>query len=306
MSDESIANPQQNEPKAKKEECLNPGIPQSNPPASTSQKQEKESSKKINYRKYVMWPVIAIIAVWAGIRWLLKLFDSHSSSVSALATVAIVGLTYVYVEYSKKQWEIAQDTLQLSQRAYVTLGKKDGVIADFVVPKDPNQNAEVVIYFQNSGHLPAKFAWGTVVPLLTKDSKNRSTGINYTHPYQGFSRMKDRKTGSVTEQGESSQIAGDSVLVSTLGVISQKDLADLPANDMGVLILGMYEYCDELGNLSIHDFGLRYRSHAPSGSLSFDLANDTTFPVPRVPPPSPVSSPTAVIAPCETTSTHQK
>jgi len=46
MSDESIANPQQNEPKAKKEECLNPGIPQSNPPASTSQKQEKESSKK--------------------------------------------------------------------------------------------------------------------------------------------------------------------------------------------------------------------------------------------------------------------
>jgi hypothetical protein len=306
MADEPVTKTNKNDASSKTQGTSDSGTVAGTAPAPASQSERREPTKERKYRKYVMWPVVAIIALWACIRWILKFFDSHSASFSALATVAIVALTYVYVEYSKKQWEIAKNTLQLSQRAYVTLGKKDGAIADFVIPKDPNQNAEIVIYFQNSGHLPAEFAWGTVVPFLAEGGEKKSTGITYTHPYQGFSRIKDRKTGSVTEQGESSQIAGDSVLVSTLGVISQKDLADLPANNMGTLIIGMYEYCDELGNLSIHNFGLRYRSNAPSSSLSFDLAKDMAFPVPQVPPPSPSSSPTEVLAPCETISERQR
>jgi hypothetical protein len=55
---------------------------------------------------------------------------------------------------------VANASLNVSQRAYVTIGRKDGVVADFVVPKDPKEHAEIVIYFQNNGHLPAKFTWG--------------------------------------------------------------------------------------------------------------------------------------------------
>ena len=137
-----------------------------------------------------------IVAVW---RFVARRFiavvgflDKYHGAVTALATVAIVMLTFVYVKYSKKQWETMQDTLQVSQRAYVTIGRKDGVVADFVVPKDPNQNAELLIYFQNSGRLPAKFSWGTMVSFLGQGSKKKS-GIILTHPYNGLSpRTRDR------------------------------------------------------------------------------------------------------------------
>jgi hypothetical protein len=159
---------------------------------------------------------------------------------------------------------------------YVTVGRKDGVIADFVVPKDPKQDAEIVIYFLNTGRLPAHFAWGTMAPLLAAGGKKQSTGIDYVHPYKGLpSRTRDIKNGSFGETGgESTVIAGDSVLVSTLGKVSQKDLADLPVNNMGLVIMGSFSYCDELGTYAWRQFSLRYRSIAPSTSLSFDLWED--------------------------------
>jgi hypothetical protein len=244
----------------------------------------------------------AIVAWWKAV--------THDQ-INVFFTFVIAAATVIYAIISnstlteiKTQGQFAQESLSISQRAYVTIGRKDGVVADFVIPKDPNQNAEVVVYFQNSGHVPAKFTWGTIASLMP--SSNKPTGITYTHPYGAFSRIRDRKTGGVTEQGESTEIAGDSVVVSTLGTISQKDLADLPINKTGVLVIGMYEYCDELGNLSIRNFGLRYRNNAPSTSLSFDLAKDMAIPVPLLPPPSDPASATEVITPCETPQERRK
>jgi hypothetical protein len=189
--------------------------------------------------------------------------------------LGLIGLLF-YVALTYEMWQVAQDTLRLSQRAYVTVGKQDGVVADFVIPKDPNQNAEIIIYFQNTGRLPAKFAWGTTIPLLAAGGQKKSTGINYVHPYKGLpTRTRNKKDGSIGEQGESTIVAGESVYISTLGTISQKDLAELPANNMGLLILGEFAYCDELGTYSPHRFALRYRSNAPSTNLSFDLAEDS-------------------------------
>jgi hypothetical protein len=196
--------------------------------------------------------------------------------------VVIVYTSYAGCQASlmRKANKLTLQSLQVSQRAYVTVGRKDGVVADFIIPKDPKQKAEIVVYFQNSGHLPAKFAWGTLAPsFLAAGSKKDSTGIKYTHPFKGFSRTRDRKTGSIGEQGESTMIAGDSVLVSTLGEISQEHLAAMPTADMGLFILGMFQYCDGLGNESTMQFGLRYRSNAPASSLSFDLANGDRVPV---------------------------
>jgi len=89
----------------------------------------------------------------------------------------------------------------------------------------------------------------------------------------------------------------DSIPVSAIGVISRQDLAALPANDMGLMALGMFEYCDDIGTHSVRNFGLRYRSNAPSGSLSFDLAQDT--PVPIRPLAKPAET-VEYIPPCET------
>jgi hypothetical protein len=256
-----------------------------------------------------------IIAIWRGVRWLfvpiIKFLSENSGAVTALATLVIGGLTFWYVIYSKEQSKamkesngISQSALNISQRAVVTIGNKDGVVADFVIPKDPTQNAEIVMYFQNSGHLPATFSWGTMAGFLGEGSK-KSSGINYTHPFHGLSyRSRDKKTGSIGTSGESSIIAGDSVFRATLGSISQKDLAVLPKNDPSLAIIGMYEYCDEFsGNSEKRNFGLRYRNNAPTGSLSFDLAMDTLMGV--LPPPKATST-TEYLPPCETLAERER
>jgi hypothetical protein len=222
-----------------------------------------------------------------------------------LASVIYSFLTLLIFWQAKKAADAARDSvriadtsMKISQRAYVTIGRKDGVVADFIIPKDPKQNAEIVIYFQNSGHMPAKFFWGTMAPFLAQGSKKNSTGITWTHPFKGFpTRTRDKKNGSIGEQGESSVITGDSIFVSTLGVISQKDLAMLPMNDMGLLIIGEYGYCDELGNSANRMFGLTYRSNAPSSSLSFGLANEGDSP--NLPLPKSTDT-TEYLFPCKT------
>jgi len=266
----------------------------SNTPAFTGQPQTENTRKTKKYGQYIVWP---FVAVWRIFRVVFSFLDKHNGAVTALATIVIAVLTYYYATYSKKQWQITSDTLQISQRAYVTIGRKDGVIADFIVPKDEKQNAEIVIYFQNTGHLPAKFAWGTMVPYLVQT--NKPSGITYTHPFTGFpTRTRDKKTGVKGEQGASSTIPGDSVFVSTLGQISLKALAELPTNNVGLLIIGMYAYCDELGNYSSRMFGLRYRSAAASSSLSFDLASDVeSSPTFHLPEPT---ATTEYLFPCKT------
>jgi hypothetical protein len=187
--------------------------------------------------------------------------------------------------------------LRISQGARVTIGRSDGVVGDLIVPKDPGQNAEIVVYFRNSGHLPAKFAWGTMAAFRGTDM-NGSSGIKYVHPFKGgLSRTRNIKDGSIGEQGEDTLIAGDSVFVSTIGEISQKDLADMPSNHAELLILGMYEYCDELGEDSKRMFSLRYRSNAPVSSRSFDLSSDTEMP--NLPLPHPTAT-IEYLPPCET------
>jgi hypothetical protein len=80
-----------------------PGSVTSNIPTPPSQGQEQYTSKKIDYRKYVVRPFVAIRRFcWNGF----LLADKHNGGITALATVAIVALTFFYVSYSKKQWQV--------------------------------------------------------------------------------------------------------------------------------------------------------------------------------------------------------
>jgi hypothetical protein len=179
---------------------------------------------------------------------------------------------------AKDAGDLARQSLQISQRAYITIGRKDGVIADFVIPKDPNQDAEIVLFFQNTGRIPAKLAWGTFGDhgLLVQGSVGHS-GITYTHGFKGLPIPSRDKSGKITGWvgGEAAVVAGDSVFVSTLGKISQKDIQDLSHRPLGSFILGIYEYCDGLGNHFQHNFALGFRSNAPISSMAFSLITDT-------------------------------
>lgn len=55
-------------------------------------------------------------AVWGWLNDMLSVIDTHSASITALATVAIVILTVFYVSYSKGQWETMQTQAAILQR----------------------------------------------------------------------------------------------------------------------------------------------------------------------------------------------
>jgi hypothetical protein len=136
---------------------------------------------------------------------------------------------------------------------------------------------------------------------MAEGSKGTSSRINFSHPYQGLAaRERSKKiNGGIGEKGESSLIAGDSVFVSTLGTVSQTNLAQLAPNNIGLLILGSYQYCDELGTLVSRTFGLRYTSHTPTTALSFDLAMESGWLPFRLPDST---AEIEYLPPCETIS----
>jgi len=55
------------------------------------------------------------------------LAHKHSGGITAIATVAIVGLTFVYVKYSKKQWSVMSE--QLTEMRASTKAAQDAAIA---------------------------------------------------------------------------------------------------------------------------------------------------------------------------------
>lgn len=199
--------------------------------------------------------------------------------------------TICYSVISCGQWRAAQRSIEVarsavvaSQGSYVTLGRKDGVVAEFIAPKDdtsdPNGDAELVIYFQNTGHVPARLAAHMTIGLAIGNPKitykpftdEQFLFMNPLAPARRF-----RKTGKFVE-GDGAVIAGDSTVVFTFGTISQKDFRELPHNTAGFNFSGVYEYCDQLGNWYTHNFGMRYRPNAPTSNLSFELASDNIVP----------------------------
>jgi hypothetical protein len=152
--------------------------------------------------------------------------------------------------------KFARDALPVSQRSYVTLGRKDGIVAEFKRTDDPQFNTGILIYFQNSGHLPAKFNWGwqlwATIPPTNPEVKP-------PHLFTPMTRTRNRKTGGTGEIGGGSVIGGESVFVSDAGELPQSLSNQLAHNTQLFMMKGLYEYCDELGTYSCKEFMLYYQ-----------------------------------------------
>lgn len=119
-------------------------------------------------KRKIVWPFIAARRLFG---WLLRFLDEHDGSITALATVAIVVLTFVYVKYSKRQWqamngqleemrkstkaaqdaaETAKDTLKLTYRPRITITK--------IYPQENLDNGKLAVGFSvlNYGPITAR------------------------------------------------------------------------------------------------------------------------------------------------------
>jgi hypothetical protein len=185
-----------------------------------------------------------------------RCFNKNSGSMTALATIVIGAATVLYVYYTERLWETTQNTLEIGQRAYVTLGRKDGVVAEFVSPKDPKDNAGILIYFQNNGHIPAKFNWGVTSKILVIPPTEDLPPIDSPHHFAPMTRTRNR--GSEGESGGIT-IAGDSLYATDVAELPQASVARLATVNRLFQLSGAFEYCDELGTYSCREFAIYYQ-----------------------------------------------
>jgi hypothetical protein len=274
-----------------------------NVPASTGYQEATQPAKANQHREYGMR---MLITAWRSITrrfmGVIGFLDKYSGAVTALATVAIVVLTVFYVKYSKQQWETMRDTLQTSQRAYITLGRRDGVVAEFAIPKDPKDNAGIVIYFQNGGHLPARFDWGLLYPITVIPPMPDFPPIESRHRFSPLTRTRNRKTGARGE-GEGGTIAGDSVYNADVVELPEERVLQLSHMNRIFEIWGAFEYCDALGGYSCREFTIYYQG---SPYNRFRLVRDSECPVFMRTPPLLTDPDTEYLPPCQTAAEQEE
>jgi hypothetical protein len=115
------------------------------PTAGSGHTQTEATHKKRDYSQHVVGVIVASRGV---ISWIWKqrgFSDSHSGSITALATVVLAFLTYKYVSYSQRQWQTMQETLRL-ERPWIGPTQR-GTIFD---PKTKRLQG-VIWHFQNGG-----------------------------------------------------------------------------------------------------------------------------------------------------------
>lgn len=165
--------------------------------------------------------------------------------------------------------KLTQDSLNVSQQAYVTVGRADGTVAEILMPPDSETKAAILVYFQNTGHMPAKFNWGNnspIIAVLPSDPK----AVKEPYGGQGFSefdtenifrpmyraRRRDQVNG-FTWSGTTT-IAGNSSYEGVLWEIPKERMSQLMNLDRPFMPSGKFQYCDGFGHQVCRKFSLRY------------------------------------------------
>ena len=162
----------------------------------------------------------------------------------------------------------SRQAFQASQRPIVSLGRADGVIAEFAAPtKDdpPDTAVGIKLYLHNGGQSPALtptvaielqalfLAEGAAPSTKPFQSRNdtlqhlvRSRGINKNAgQLQGFT------SDSIPPQSTYVHMTGDQ--------LSEEQYEATIKGQRLLILAGRYEYCDVLGNYACRDFELYYQ-----------------------------------------------
>ena len=173
--------------------------------------------------------------------------------------------------------KITQKTLNLGQQAYVTVGRPDGVVGEIVMPTDLETKASVVVYFQNSGHLPAQFNWGNSSPIirvLPSDPKaikepyaaGEWPDFSTDHYFRPMWRAKNKKQPNGVVSTGTITIAGNSTYEGVLWEIPSERMLQMMNMDRPFMPSGKFDYCDGLGHHVCRRFDLQY-SKSPHNRL---------------------------------------
>jgi hypothetical protein len=153
-------------------------------------------------------------------------------------------------------------------------------VAKFEVPPNQNDNVGLVIYFQNAGHIPAKFTWGISPPSPAKIPGVPLEFLGSLHEFSPMTRTR-LKDGQIVA-GATDTIASDSLYIADITTIPQTYFWEIERNTKKVLLEAQYEWCDEFGNYSCREFQLYYQG-IPYSAFRVGIETEcfTPKPVPR-------------------------
>jgi hypothetical protein len=169
---------------------------------------------------------------------------------------------------ASQQLDILRNQISISQQAYITIGRKDGVVAELVQTPNVDDPVGILMYFQNGGHLPAQFDWG-IFPIPAGPKGADVKPFHAVTLSSHITRTRNRKTGSVTQNGGLNEIGGDALYPAFIGTFPRSQIGRLD----NTAIEGMFEYCDEMGRYSCQYFSLLYRP-APYSRFWVGLQSD--------------------------------
>jgi hypothetical protein len=177
------------------------------------------------------------------------------------------------LEASNKQSKAALDASiaasRSDQKAYVTIGRPDGNVADILWPQDDKGNAGLLVYFQNNGRLPAKFNWGAdsgFVAIMPKDptivtydkwKDGQYIELPTNHMFQPMYRAKNKKGNNIQWSG-TIDIAGGSSYQGVLWEVPKERMIQLINFEARLSPSGTFEYCDGFGKRVCKNFHLSY------------------------------------------------
>jgi hypothetical protein len=196
---------------------------------------------------------------------------------------------------------LAAHNFELSERPSVTLGRKDGTIADFTVPKDLSANRPIglKLYLQNGGRSPAlslNIGLGTSPLNLLAAGHGPSK-----QPFQPQGGMFHHLVRSRSKDGKSSSDTGgisippQSEYVHIIpNQFSQEQWQRTLNGEIAPMVEVMFDYCDEFGNYYCHWISLFYQGPPVNTFLELndnDCANLYYYP--------PVGTDQVFLLPCE-------
>lgn len=160
---------------------------------------------------------------------------------------------------AKASADAEQNSLVISQQAHVVIGRADGKVADIIMPKDANGKAGIMVYFQNSGHLPAQFNWGAASEIIpTFGFPTLRTDHFYRPMWRAIEVRTERNTKGVEESGYV-VIGGDSSYQGLLWEVPKSRMIKLIDNaSIPFQPGGRFDYCDGFGSHICYDFDLLY------------------------------------------------
>ncbi len=191
--------------------------------------------------------------------------------------------------YAGRTLTETRNEFKTAERPYVSLGRKDGTIAEFAAPKDltANQPVGLKLYFQNGGRSPAL---SVNVGLIFSPMSIVGAGASpfNKQPFQpliqGFHRLQ-RTTdehGGVSSVGGGISISPQSEYVKLLPEqFSQEEWQRALKGEIAPIIFGMFEYCDEFGNYTCREFSLFWQGPPENvfmETTELDCANFYSFP----------------------------